>query len=253
MFERMVRSTKRCLRKMIGQARFSFDELLTAVTEVEAIVNSRPLSYVTSDDIDEPLTPSHLLIGRRVLSLPDDLSYQGEITVSDFKVTPTSLSRRVKHLNGVLNQFWRRWRNEYLLELRDAHRNRRGASTKAPIAIGDLVLIHDESQPRGFWRLAKVEDTIVGKDGQIRGAKLRVSARGGQSTSLQRPLSLLYPLEINCYDDDSESTSDTQVIDRNEIEADSEPAVTPIRRSSRLASSRATDRIKACMAELEDT
>ena len=252
-FERMVRSTKRCLRKMIGQAKFSFDELLTAVTEVEAIVNSRPLSYVTSDDVDEPLTPSHLLIGRRVLSLPDDLSYHGEITVSDFKVTPTSLSRRVKYLNGVLNQFWRRWRNEYLLELRDAHRNRRGASTKAPIAIGDLVLIHDESQPRGFWRLAKVEDTIVGKDGQIRGAKLRVSARGGQSTSLQRPLSLLYPLEINCYDDDSESTSNAQVIDRNEIEADSEPAVTPIRRSSRLASSQATDRIKACMAELEDT
>ena len=62
------------------QARFSFDELLTAVTEVEAIFNSRPLSYVTSDDIDEPLTPSHLLIGQRVLSLPDDLSYQGEIS-----------------------------------------------------------------------------------------------------------------------------------------------------------------------------
>ena len=77
---------------MIGQARFSFNELLTAVTEVEAIVNSRPLSYVTSDDIEEPLTPSHLLVGRRVLSLPDNLSYQGEITDSDFEVTPTSLS-----------------------------------------------------------------------------------------------------------------------------------------------------------------
>ena len=43
-FERMVRSTKRCLKKMIGQARFSFDELLTAVTEVELMVNSRPPS-----------------------------------------------------------------------------------------------------------------------------------------------------------------------------------------------------------------
>ena len=73
------------------KARLSFDKLLTAVTEVEAIVNSGPLSYVTSDDVEEPLTPSHLLIGRRVLSLPDDLSYQGEITDSDFEVTPTSL------------------------------------------------------------------------------------------------------------------------------------------------------------------
>ena len=58
MFERMVRSTKRCLRKIIGQAKFSFDELLTAVSEVEAIVNSLPLSYVTSDDLEEPLIPS---------------------------------------------------------------------------------------------------------------------------------------------------------------------------------------------------
>lgn len=127
------------------------DELLTAVIEVEAIVNSRPLSYVTSNDLEEPLTPSHLLVGQKVLSLPDDFSYQGEITDADFEVTSTSLSRRVKYLNGILNQFWRRWRNEYLLELRDAHGNGQGASTQAPIAIGDLVLIHDESQPRGFW------------------------------------------------------------------------------------------------------
>lgn len=60
---------------MVGQAKFSYDELLTAVIEVEAILNSRPLSYVSADDLDEPLTPSHLLVGRRLLSLPDHLSY----------------------------------------------------------------------------------------------------------------------------------------------------------------------------------
>ena len=70
-FERMVRSTKRCLKKTIGKAVFSYDELLTAVTEVEMILNSRPLSYISTEDIEEPLTPSHLLIGRRVLNLPD--------------------------------------------------------------------------------------------------------------------------------------------------------------------------------------
>lgn len=76
-------------------------------------------------------------------------------------------------------------RSEYLLELRDAHRHNCSATTEASVAIGDLVLVHDDSQPRGFWRLAKVEDTILGKDGQIRGAKLKVSVRGDQSTSLQ--------------------------------------------------------------------
>ena len=43
-FERLIKSTKRCLRKLIGQAKFSYDEMHTAVVEIEAILNSRPLS-----------------------------------------------------------------------------------------------------------------------------------------------------------------------------------------------------------------
>ena len=66
MFERLIKSTKRCLQKMIAQAKFSYDELLTAITDVEMIINSRPLSYVSPDDSEEPLTPSHLLDGRRL-------------------------------------------------------------------------------------------------------------------------------------------------------------------------------------------
>ena len=56
-FERLVKSTKRCLRKFIGQAKFSLDELHTAVVEVEFIINSRPLTYLSSGDLEEPLTP----------------------------------------------------------------------------------------------------------------------------------------------------------------------------------------------------
>ena len=59
---------------MIGPAKFSYDDMHTAFVEIEAIINSRPLSYVSSDDTEEPLTPSHLLVGRRILSLPDNLS-----------------------------------------------------------------------------------------------------------------------------------------------------------------------------------
>ena len=62
---------KRCLRKIVGQAKLSYDELLTALTEVEMVLNFRPLTYGSADNFEEPLTPSHLLIGRRVMSLPD--------------------------------------------------------------------------------------------------------------------------------------------------------------------------------------
>ena len=72
-FERLIKSTKRCLRKLIGQAKFSYDEMHTAIVEIESIINSRPLSYVSSDDTKEPLAPSHLLVGCRILNLPDTL------------------------------------------------------------------------------------------------------------------------------------------------------------------------------------
>ena len=51
-FERMVKSTKRCLRKMIGRAQLTLDELLTAIVEIEAVINSRPLSYVSGEDVE---------------------------------------------------------------------------------------------------------------------------------------------------------------------------------------------------------
>ena len=71
-FKRMIQSAKRLLQKIVGTAKLTFDELSTAVIEVEALLNSRPLTYMSSDDVIQPLTPSHLLCGRRVLTLPDE-------------------------------------------------------------------------------------------------------------------------------------------------------------------------------------
>ena len=48
----MIKSTKRCLRKTIGQARITYDELVTAVTEVEMILNSKRLPYVLTEDLE---------------------------------------------------------------------------------------------------------------------------------------------------------------------------------------------------------
>ena len=108
-FERMVKSTKRCLRKIVGRAKLNYDELLTAVTEVESIINSRPLSYISSEDLEEPITPSHFLTGRRLLSFPDRLCHQQhDPDDEDYVVTHEHFTRRLKHLNTVLNQFWKK-------------------------------------------------------------------------------------------------------------------------------------------------
>ena len=93
LFERMVRSTKRCLKKVISRARLSYDEMHTAVVKVEAIINSRPLTFMLSGDTEEPLTPTHLMVGRRLLSLPGvvDNSEPGD---EDYEATGEILQRR---------------------------------------------------------------------------------------------------------------------------------------------------------------
>lgn len=195
MFERMVKSTKRCLRKIVGRASFNYDEMHTAVVEIEAIINSRPLTFLSSEDVEEPLTPSHLIVGRRLLSLPDNLGYS-EPDDEDFNASSGSLQRRARYLNSVINHFWKRWSREYLLELRDAHRHHNNNTLTAPVKPGDVVVVHDEGHPRAFWKLARVKELIVGRDGQPRGAVLRLPRKSGQQTTLQRPLQLIHPLEF---------------------------------------------------------
>lgn len=81
------------------------------MTEIEAVLNSRPLSYVSMDDLEEPLTPSHLLSGYRVLSLPDPSLHDDPDP--NYGESAQDLSRRMKHLMKTLEKFWKRWRKEY--------------------------------------------------------------------------------------------------------------------------------------------
>ena len=258
-FERMVKSVKRCLRKMIGQAKFNVDELHTAVVEVEGIINSRPLSYITPDDLEEPLTPSHLLIGRRVLSLPDNLGLNYEPGDEDFDVNPCHLSKRMRHLNNLLNHFWRRWRNEYLLELRNSHRQGRGEMAKnSTVKVGDIVLVHDKSLPRGFWKMAKVKELITGLDGRVRAAVVQQYAKNCRTPALlRRPLQLLYPLEVHAQESNQPDVTLTPSDDGMDTPEDGTPDPDvahydqPLRRSKRAAALQADQRRRACEFALD--
>ena len=69
----MVGQVKRCLRKVLGNARLSFDELFTVLTEVENTLNSRPLTYKYDEPGVEMLTPFHLIFGRRLSALAEGI------------------------------------------------------------------------------------------------------------------------------------------------------------------------------------
>lgn len=187
-WERLIGLTKNCLKKVLGKAFVSLAVLETVITEVECILNDRPLTYVSSDPADEePLTPSHLLYGRRITSLP----YPDEhVDGTETNITHGMANKRSLHVQQIMQHFWTRWRNEYLTSLREFHRHTRKNGHN--VKVGDVVLIHDES-PRNKWPLSVIEELIPGGDGAVRA--VRVRTKRGITT---RPITKLYPLEINC-------------------------------------------------------
>ena len=235
------------------------------------IINSRPLSYISMDDLEEPLTPSHMMIGRRLLSLPDvSHSENSDICQS----TPSEISKRMKHLNVTLDHFWMRWKKEYLLELREGHRYHSTGVHGEQINVGDVVVVYDSDKHRGFWKLGVVEQLIVGRDDESRGAVVRVHQKGHKSTLLKRPVQRLYPIEMNCQGvpstvDSTGNQADTDTVIESDTQADTmagaemneevepeviedpipvrkrEPDGPPTRRSRRAAAQEARDRIVA--------
>ena len=191
-FERMIKCTKRCLKKILRRALLSYEELLTVITEIEAILNSRPLTYLDAGDIGEPLTPSHLLMGRRILSIPEPTTNQ-----EGDESNHITLNRRERHISKLLTHFWRRWQTEYLLDLREHHNLSTKKTSVSAIEQGDIVTVYPEKiLPKAKWQLGKVEQLITSKDGKVRSAVVRIGNSKGTSTRLRRPIQKLYPLEV---------------------------------------------------------
>jgi len=107
---------------------------MTVLSEVECILNSRPLTYLYADDLAEPLTPSHLMSGRRLLSLLDVTLSKVDDPVS----TRESVTKRARYLQRLMDHLWHRWRREYVPALRESHRLK-GETAGQTVELGDIV------------------------------------------------------------------------------------------------------------------
>ena len=85
-----------------------------------------------------------------------------------------------------------RWTKEYLRGLRERHRLKCKGDSTHP-AKGDVVIIKSDDKNRAQWKLGVVIDLITGRDGVVRGAKLRTP-----KSVIERPVQHLYPLELTC-------------------------------------------------------
>ncbi len=189
-WERLIALTKTSLKKVLGRSQVNMETLVTIVSEIESILNDRPLTYPSSDIKDcEPLTPAHLLYGRRITTLPYPQAEIEETSDFNSKHSCHHLSKRAKNQRLLIQSFWKRWKTDYLTSLREFHRTT--GNDQQTIRLGDIVQIHDDS-PRVNWKIGMVSDVIRGNDGLIRSAI--ITTKTGKTS---RPIVKLYPLEVN--------------------------------------------------------
>ena len=205
-WQRLIQSVKKWLKKTVGRTSLDYDELNTVLVETESIINSRPLIYIYGNDesVSDPLTPSHLINGRKISLLPNDEHFE---IIS----THNTLTRRQQHHKRLLEQFAKQWRHEYLLSLRERPTTKSANGNPAPVRVGDIVILKNDSTSRAFWKLAKVEELLPGNDGKIIAAIVKVPHINRKSQLLKRVIQYLIPIEVQAESTDNQVPGDSSV------------------------------------------
>ena len=163
-YEQMVSIMKASLSRVIGRAFLKYEELEEALLDIECFMNNRPLCY-QEEEIEYPvLTPNLLIHGTTAQFLDEDLEAFDE---------KDSVTKRMKFLKTCRRQLRKRWQTEYLHALEERHgktvRKEEKVATK-----GSVVIITDDSKIKTKWQIGRIVDTIKGKDGVLRGYKIKV-------------------------------------------------------------------------------
>lgn len=178
-WERLVQSIKRILLVTLKEEAPRVETLRAHLLEAANMVNARPLTHLpTSPEEDTVLTPNHFLIGG-----PNAVTMTGP---SDAE--PSHIRKQWKICRELSRQFWVRWTRDYLPELTRRSKNYPERDELKP---GDLVIVCDNTQPRGKWAMGRVTDVVTGPDGRVRTAEVK-TAQG----VYRRPVSRLASLDV---------------------------------------------------------
>ncbi|XP_051167314.1 uncharacterized protein LOC127285375 [Leptopilina boulardi] len=182
LWEAAVNSFKKHFTRIAGTSLLSYEQLHTYVAEIEGILNSRPLTALSSDPNDfNPLSPAHFLIGSLMTSIPQE----------DLRSLPLNRLSAWRTIQQMRHHFWNRWHHEYLNEM--ISRSKWQSSTNQEnIDIGTLVVIKDDNLPPMRWSLGRIVATHPGSDGIVRVVTIR-----SPTGTYKRALKKLYPLPID--------------------------------------------------------
>ncbi|XP_058828570.1 uncharacterized protein LOC131688381 [Topomyia yanbarensis] len=161
LWEAAVKSFKTALKKTVGPRTLQFDEFQTVITQVEAVLNSRPITPISNDPNDfEALTPGHFLVQRPLTAI-------AEPNLDSVPTNRLSSWQRAQHYVQML---WEKWTTLYLSDL---HNRTKWTRQRDNIAVGTMVLLMDERLPPLRWHLGRVTDIVRGPDNNIRIVNVR--------------------------------------------------------------------------------
>ncbi|XP_039307877.1 uncharacterized protein LOC120358265 [Solenopsis invicta] len=178
-WEAGVKSVKYHLNRVVGTTLLTYEEFTTLLTQIEAALNSRPLSPLSEDPEDlNPLTPGHLLMGCAPTVIPEPST----------ETIKTSHLSRWQLIRQMLESFWTRWSKECLQRYYARYKWNKPTPS---LREGTLVLVVDERYPPAKWPLGRIIQVHPGKDGLVRVVTIRT-----QTSVLKRPITKICPLPV---------------------------------------------------------
>ena len=157
----------------LGKTQLTHELLVTLMAEVVAIVNARPISALPSDTDDpQPLSPAMLLTMKTRPAGPPP---------GQFRRTDIYACRPWRRVQFLAEQFWTRWRREYLQSLQP---QQKWTEIRQDLCVGDVVLMRDEQWHRNNWPLGRVGDMIRSEDSRVRKVKVEIIKKGEKKAYL---------------------------------------------------------------------
>ena len=191
-FERLIGIMKRSLSKVVGRSLLRFHELEEVLLDVECSMNNRPLCYQGEEFQQPVITPNILIRGQPANMLEENL---------ELADNEEGIPKRIRFLAASKEQLRKRWMNEYLHALDERSRKQMENTLKIP-KVGKVVLLKEDIKNQALWRIGRVIGTVAGRDGVIRGLKIKL----GNGYVVERPLQLVCDLEIGGENDEVQTT-----------------------------------------------
>ena len=193
-WERLIKTTKQALYKAIGRNIISFVNFITLLSDIQIAINNRPLTYSEKDNQLDIITPNKLI------SLHSHFS---SLIISDSQVAEVedvreTLIASLDLRDVMLSRFRSQWFSNYLLCLREHHRDsfrteELSWSKNKYLCVGSVVLIQHPVKPRPYWSIGRIVEILPGDDNLVRVVKVKKPDKSVLVTAIKN----LYPLELD--------------------------------------------------------